>query len=95
MSSIIVKTEQLTKYGTDLEDKATEFSALLKSMDGIVTSISGAWSGTDASNFISNASAYINNLKIVESTLLSFGNMVKNHSVQYNNRCADFYSKLG
>lgn len=95
MTNIMVKTAELTKYGTDLEEKANEFSSLLKSMDEIVTSISGAWNGTDANNFISNASAYINNLKVVETTLLTFGNSVKNHSVKYNNRCADFYSKLG
>ena len=95
MSNIVVDTEQLTSYGADLEEKAAEFSALLSSMEEIVTSVSGAWNGTDAQTFITNATAYLNNLKIIESTFLTYGNAVKNQSVKYNNRCADFYSLLG
>jgi uncharacterized protein YukE len=95
MSVIKVNTDELNSYGADLEAKATEFTSLMKEMDEIVESVSGSWTGNDASNFISNASCYINNLKVIETAFLGFSASVKNNSSQYNNRCAEFYSRLG
>ena len=96
MSVIKVNMNELNRYGAELEKKASEFDKLVRSMDEIVTSISNsAWTGNDASNFVSNASSYINNLKVIEQTFLGFSASVKNNSSQYSNRCADFYSKLG
>lgn len=95
MSKIVVKTEDLKKYGEDLEAKASELTDLIASMNEVITSIQGGWDGYDAQNFISNASSYTTNLKAIEQALLQFGNVVKNNSVNYDNRCATFYSILG
>lgn len=95
MSKIVVKTEDLKKYGEDLEAKANELTALIASMNEVIASIEGGWDGYDAQNFISNASCYTTNLKSIEQALLQFGNVVKNSSVNYDNRCATFYSILG
>lgn len=95
MSNIKVNTEQLTGYGTTLDSKSAEFSSVKSAMEDIVSALSGGWDGYDAQNFISNATAYLNNLKAIEQALLVYGNSVKNHSVKYSNRCADFYSMLG
>ncbi len=95
MSKIVVKTEDLKKYGEDLETKASELTALIASMNEVIASIQGGWDGYDAQNFISNASSYTTNLKAIEQALLEFGNVVKNSSVSYDNRCATFYSILG
>lgn len=95
MSSIIVETDALTAYGNDLDQKATEFTAITNEMSSIISSLSGSWEGDDAQNFIANATAYLSNLKVIENAFKQFGNSAKNHSVKYGNRVADFYSLLG
>ena len=95
MAKIVVTPKSLENYGADLEAKAAEFSAILSSMDEIFASISSSWEGTDSDTFVTKGSAYINNLKAVQSALLEFGNLVKNCSVGYNNILAGFYSFLG
>jgi uncharacterized protein YukE len=95
MSKIVASTDDLDNYAAKLESFASEFSGILGSMDGIVGSISGSWDGIDSETFIGNATAYIHNLKAVENALLQYANIVKNCSVDYNNRVADFYDLLG
>ncbi len=95
MSNVVVDTEKLKGYGTTLDEKSKSFSEIVTQMQNIITAVSGSWDGYDAQNFISNANAYLTNLKAVENALLEFGNCVKNCSTNYNNRCADLYSFLG
>ena len=95
MSKIVAGTAALNSYAAKLESSANEFNNLLSSMSETVGAINGSWSGADSDAFIANASAYLHNLKAIKDALLEYGTMVKNCSVEYNNRVADFNSLLG
>lgn len=95
MTKIIVDVSELSKYSQNLADDAQEFDSITNRMESIVSSLSGGWTGQDAQNFISNASAYLSNLKTVRDALNSSSSTVAKNVVAYNNRINDFYSKLG
>ena len=94
MSKLNVDTESLKSYGTSLDTKAQEFSEITKKMQEIVESLRISWGGSDANSFIANATEYINNLKVIENSLISYGSTVKRRSSGYDKRVADFYARL-
>ena len=95
MTKIIVDIGELSKFSQNLATDAEEFDSITNKMESIVSSLSGGWKGQDAENFISNATAYISNLKTVRDALNSSSSTVAKNVVAYNNRIDDFYSKLG
>lgn len=94
MGKVVVQCNNLSEYGNVFETKSDEFSQITKSMENIVSELESGWNGIDADNFKSNAIAYLNNLKRLESTMLYLGNFIKEKSANYNNACANFYNIL-
>ena len=90
----MVLCNALGDYGTLFETKSVEFNQITKNMENIVSGLESGWSGIDADNFKSNAIAYLTNLKRLESTMLYFGNFIREKSSNYNNACANFYDIL-
>lgn len=94
MGKVMVLCNALGDYGTLFETKSVEFNQITKNMENIVSGLESGWSGIDADNFKTNAIAYLTNLKRLESTMLYFGNFIREKSSNYNNACANFYDIL-
>ena len=94
MGKVKAVCDDLSNYGQFFETKATEFGQVTQKMENIIDSLKGGWTGADAENFIANATAYLQNLKIVESQMAMYGSTVKRKATGYNNACASFYEIL-
>ena len=94
MGTIIVETGKLREYGSNLESYAKEFHTITEKMDEIVKSLKGSWSGYDASKFINNATKYIENLKVIEEELNTYGSTAQRRSSKYDQRVEEFYNNL-
>jgi len=89
----IVKADlaQLLKYSQDLSEKAQKIASIRGELTGILNSISGSWTGTDAETFITNSTAYIENLKVIEDAMLNFSNKVGEKTKAYAQAIEAYY----
>lgn len=94
MARVKVSCNELTNYGTFLEEKAQEFKSILSKMEEVINSLGSSWTGYDASNFMNNATAYIKNLQNLEAIFTYYGSSVRAKSAQYHNMRVKFYEIL-
>jgi WXG100 family type VII secretion target len=95
MTKIVVDINALANYSTQMGDFAVEFDNITKNMRSIVSALENGWQGADATNFISNATTYINNLSTVRQALANSSDTVVKQVRAYNQRISDAYTRLG
>ena len=94
MTKLVVDIGALSKFSTVLGDDAVEFDSITNRMDEIVRALRAGWTGVDATKFINNATAYIDDLKIVRQALVDSSNAIVGQVGSYNRRLEEFHRNM-
>lgn len=94
MKKLVVNYRDLYAYGKYLDTKAAEFKNITSRMKDIINNLKVSWDGADANNFIANSTTYLDNLKVVENDIYSFGSFIRNRAMKYDRRELNFIEKF-
>lgn len=98
MTKVVADFDEMFSIAKEMGDIAKELSSALGAMDEVVTSVSSgnnSWIGNDSYNFSTNASAYINNCRMVESSLMECAGNISDNASQYKERYESSFEMLG
>ncbi len=91
MSILKVDLAALQNYSKSLSEKQQKIASIRAELTSTLESISGSWGGTDAETFITNSTAYIENLKVIEDAMLNFSNKVGEKTSKYAQAIEAYY----
>ena len=95
MTKLTVDFAGLAAYSEYLTSMKAQIDSSQANLQATLESIKGSWKGTDADTFVGNATAYLDNLKIISDLLETFGGVIGSRVSRYAQGVEAFYDALG
>ena len=95
MSSLKVELAELAAYSQYLTSMEAEIESSKNNLISTIESIKGSWKGTDADTFVTNATAYLENLSVISGLLAQYGGITGSKVKKYAEAIEHFYAVLG
>ena len=95
MSNLRASLADLSAYSQFLSSMQTSVDASKANLVSTIESIKGSWKGTDADTFVTNATAYLENLGVISGLLGEYAGITGAKAKKYATGIEDFYAAIG